>query len=180
MIPSKIFLTSGWGYGKEPLEAHEAALKAAGIAPFNLVKVSSIIPPGAEIISKEIGLVMLNPGEIVYAVLAHQESNEQARLVAAAIGLAIPKERHIHGYLSEYHGFGKDEKEAKDYAEDLAATMLAATLGIKFDIDKAYDESRDIYKLSGGEIINSQSVAVSVPAHRGGWTGAVAAAILLP
>src|SRR5207249_3400197 len=122
MVPSKVFFTKGVGVHKERLASFEMALRAAGVAQCNLVLVSSIYPPGCKIISKEEGLKLLRPGEIVFAVYDRESNSEPNRLVAASVGLAIPSDSSMHGYLSEQ----------REYAEDLAAGMLATTLGIEF------------------------------------------------
>ncbi len=70
------------------------------------------------------------PGQIVHCVMARQDTNEPNRLIAASIGLARPADPESYGYLSEHHSYGETAKKAGDYAEDLAATMLATTLGI--------------------------------------------------
>jgi len=64
MIPNYFFLTKGVGKHKEYLEAFELALRDAGIQHCNIVKVSSILPPGCERVSKEAGLRKLQPGEM--------------------------------------------------------------------------------------------------------------------
>ncbi|MCK4756340.1 arginine decarboxylase, pyruvoyl-dependent, partial [candidate division WOR-3 bacterium] len=128
-VPKKIFLTKGVGKHKEKLVSFEAALRNAGIASFNLVRCSSILPPGAPVLSKSKGLHYLSPGEIVYVVMAECSTNEPHRLIASSIGVAIPKDRNQYGYLSEYHSFGETEIKTGDKAEDLAAQMLATTLG---------------------------------------------------
>jgi arginine decarboxylase len=69
---------------------------------------------------------------------------------------------------------------AGDYAEDLAAQMLATTLGIDFDVDKSYDEKKEIWKISG-KIVRTTEITQSATGHKDGlWTTAVAIAILLP
>src|SRR3989344_2794349 len=160
MVPEKYFLTKGVGVHKEYLTSFELALRDAGIAPFNLVTVSSIRPPGCKKILREEGLAILKPGEIVYTVMARNSTNEPNRLVAASIGLAIPADNGQHGYISEHHPFGETDEKAGEYAEDLAATMLATTLNIQFDFNKDWDEREQIYKLSG-KIIRSTNVTQS-------------------
>ena len=88
-------------------------------------------------VSKDEGLKLLNPGEVTYCVMARNESNEPNRLISASIGLAIPKDGNQYGYLSEHHSFGEKGEKSGEYAEDLAATMLATTLGIDFNPDTA-------------------------------------------
>ena len=107
MTPKQLFLTKGMGRHKEKLASFEMALRAAGIEKFNLVKVSSIFPPGCKIIAKEKGLEFLSPGEIVFCVMSENCTNESNRLIGASVGLAIPKSSSEYGYLSEHHGFGQ-------------------------------------------------------------------------
>lgn len=179
LVPHKLFLTRGVGVHKEKLTSFEMALREAGIAHFNLVRVSSIFPPRCKIIEREEGLQLLQAGEIVFAVIAEMSTNEPGRRIASSIGIARPSDPDKYGYLSEHHTFGQTEKEAGDYAEDLAATMLATTLGIPFDPGQDYNERREQYRM-GGEIVDSTSITVAVTAEPGGvWTTTIAAAILI-
>ncbi|MFH0963846.1 MAG: arginine decarboxylase, pyruvoyl-dependent [Planctomycetota bacterium] len=178
-VPTHIFFTKGVGKHREKLASFELALRSAGIEKFNLVRVSSIFPPACKAIAKAIGLRKLRPGQIVFVVMAEAATNEPNRLMAASIGLAVPKNRSHYGYLSEHHSFGETEKKAGDYAEDLAATMLATTLGIPFDPDKNYDERREVYRMSG-EIVASRNITQSTECDKDGlWTTVVAAAVLI-
>ncbi|MBW7884094.1 MAG: arginine decarboxylase, pyruvoyl-dependent [Caldilineaceae bacterium] len=179
LIPRKLFLTRGMGVHKEKLTSFEMALREAGIAQFNLVRVSSIFPPHCQIVTKEEGLQLLQPGEIVFAVLAEMSSNEPGRRIAASIGVARPADHDKYGYLSEHHTYGQTEHEAGDYAEDLAATMLATTLAIPFDAEKDYNERREQYMM-GGEIVDSTSITMASTAASGGvWTTVISAAVLI-
>jgi arginine decarboxylase len=153
------------------------ALRDAGIEKCNLVHVSSILPPRCKIISRTQGLKELTPGGITFCVLAKCSTNEPRRLIAASIGCAIPSDRNQYGYLSEHHAYGQTEKEAGDYAEDLAAAMLASTLGIEFDEDKSWDERKEIYRISD-KIVRSSNVTQS-SIVKAGWSTVVAAAVFL-
>jgi len=180
VIPTKLFLTSGVGVHKEKLRSFELALRNAGIEKFNLVRVSSILPPRCRIISRRTGVKQLSPGEIVYCVLSQNSSNEPNRLIAAAIGVAIPKDRDQYGYLSEHHSFGETKEAAGEYAEDLAASMLATTLGIQVDEEIHYDEKKELWKLSG-KIVTTRSITSSaVVGKTGKWTTVLAAAVMVP
>ncbi len=176
-IPQCVFMTRGKGVHRHQLTAFEYALWDADIEQQNLVSVSSILPPGCEMISREAGVAMLQPGEITFCVLARAETNEPGRNISASIGLARPKDPAVYGYISEYHGFGKTELESGDYAEDLAATMLASTLGIEFDPDAAWNERRKVYETS--ELIvdttSTTSAAEGAPGEQ--WTCVVASAV---
>ena len=83
---------------------------------------------------------MLTPGEITFVVLARNETQEAHRLIVSSVGLAIPSKKAQYGYISEHHTFGQTEEAAGDYVEDLAATMLATTMGIEFNPETAWRE----------------------------------------
>jgi len=180
MIPRYFFLTKGVGKHREHLQSFELALRSAGIQHYNIVNVSSIIPPGCKLIPKEKGLKMLKPGEISFVVLARNSTNEQHRLIVASIGVAIPSEKNNYGYLSEHHSFGQTDEVAGDYAEDLAATMLATTMGIPFDPETAWDERKQLFKTTG-LIIKTTNLTQSATGDKGGlWTTVIAAAVFVP
>jgi arginine decarboxylase len=178
-IPKMIFFTKGVGVHKDKLASFELALRDAGIEKCNLVTVSSILPPNCKTVTKEEGLKHLNPGQVTFCVFARNDTNEPNRLISAAIGVAIPKDNNVYGYLSEHHSFGEVGKKAGEYAEDLAATMLATTLGIEFDINKAWDERKQIYKASG-HIFRTTHICQSAEGNKDGlWTTVFAAAVFL-
>ena len=179
MIPTKVFFTKGVGSHKDKLASFEQALRMAGIEKYNLVYVSSILPPKCKIVSRNEGLKHLSPGQIVYTVLARESTNEANRLVTAAIGLAQPADKEGYGYLSEHHSFGETAKLAGEYAEDLAATMLATTQGIEFDSETAWDERKEVYRASG-KIIKTRHTCQSAEVKKGGqWTTVVSAAVFI-
>ena len=178
-IPKKMFFTKGVGKHHEKLESFEAALRDAGIQHCNIVKVSSIFPPGCEIISKEAGLQMLKAGEITFMVISRNTTNEPNRLVAASIGFAQPKDANVYGYLSEHHSFGETDEKAGERAEDMAASMLASTLGVDFDVDTSWDEKEELFKLSGKFVKTSNMTQSAVCDKDGKWTTVVAAAVFI-
>ena len=177
MVPKKVFLTKGVGRHKEELRSFELALRNAGIEKCNLVQVSSIIPPDCKTISKKQGLATLVPGQITFCVLAKCSSNEFSRLISASIGCAIPNDKKLYGYLSEHHAFGKTEKVSGDYAEDLAAAMLASTLGIEFDEEKSWDEKKEVYRISD-KIVRTTNITQSAIVKKG-YSTVLAAAVFL-
>jgi arginine decarboxylase len=179
MIPKYFFLTKGVGKHREQLQSFELALRSAGIQHCNLVNVSSIVPPDCKMVSREQGLRMVQPGEITFVVLARNATNEPHRLVASSIGVAIPSRKNQYGYLSEHHSFGQTDEAAGDYAEDLAATMLATTMGIQFDPETAWDERKQIFKTSG-MIIKTANITQSASGDKNGlWTTTIAAAVFV-
>lgn len=180
MAPTKIFFTKGVGVHKDKLSSFELALRDAGIAHCNLVLVSSIFPPGCKRINREEGVKLLAPGEVIFVVYARNETNEPNRLIAASVGVAIPADFAQHGYLSEHQSFGENDEKAGDYAEDLAASMLATTLGIEFDPNQAWDEREQIYKMSG-KIVRTSNITQSAIGNKDGlWTTVFAAGVFIP
>jgi arginine decarboxylase len=181
IIPRRVFLTKGMGQHKEKLASLEQALRQAGIAPYNLVKVSSIFPPGCKVIPRDEGVKLLKPGQILFLVMSENATNEAHRLISASVGLAVPNDPRHYGYLSEHHSFGQTEREAGDYAEDLAAEMLATTLGKNItDIKDIWDEKRKIYRISDKLTVRSRNITQTTTGKRGLWTTAFAAAVLVP
>ena len=180
MIPRFVFLTKGVGKHKDCLQSFELALRDAGIQACNLVTVSSILPPGCKLISKEQGVKMLSPGEITFTVMSKNSVQEPHRLIASSIGMAIPSSKNSYGYLSEHHSFGQTAETAGNYAEDLAATMLATTMGIPFDSEQAWNEKKQIFQTSG-LIIKTSNITQSAKGEKTGqWTTVLAAAVFVP
>jgi arginine decarboxylase len=175
-VPSAMFLTKGMGRHREQLTSFELALRDAGIASFNLVSVSSIFPPHCKLVSKAKGLAMLNHGEIVYSVISRANTDEPQRLVGCSIGVAIPSKTEDFGYLSEHHAFGQNAKKAGDYAEDLAASMLGSTMGLDIDLDKAWDERKEQWKIAG-HIVRTMNITQTALGKDGCWTTVIAAGV---
>ena len=178
-IPKKIFLTRGLGINKRKLASFEMALRNAGIAEFNLVRVSSIFPPHCKVITRTRGLMKLQPGQIAHVVLAEASTNEPSRMVGAGIGLAVPAQGEQYGYISEHHDFGITEPRLRDLVEDMAATMLATTLGIEFDPETAYDKRKETYHMSG-KIVQTRACVQTAEGDKDGlWTTVAAAAVFV-
>lgn len=148
LVAKQLFLTKGKGVHEDKLTSFEYALRDAGIAGTNIVLISSIFPPHAKLISRKEGLKLIRPGQILFTIYSKNQTSEPHRLIASSVGLALPKDPARYGYLSEHDSFGQSEKTAGDYAEDIAAQMLASSLGIPFDIDKSWDEKRQQWNIS--------------------------------
>lgn len=179
MIPRLVFFTKGVGKHKDKLQSFELALRKAGIEKCNLVRVSSIFPPNCKIVTKEQGTAMLKSGQVIFCVMSENSTNEPNRMISASVGMAVPSEHEHYGYLSEHHAFGETEEKSGDYAEDLAATMLATTLGIEFDPAKNYDERKETYRMSG-KIVKTRNITQAARGDKNGlWTTVVAAAVFI-
>jgi arginine decarboxylase len=174
-----MFLTKGVGKHREKLTSFELALRSAGIAASNLVRVSSIFPPRCKLISRTEGLKELKPGQITFCVMSENSTREPHRLIAASVGIAIPADRNTFGYLSEHHSFGETEEVAGEYAEELAAEMLATTLGVEFDPDQSWDEKKAIYRISNRIVRTMHITQSAIGDKRGLWSTVLSAAILL-
>jgi arginine decarboxylase len=179
LVPKEVFFTKGVGIHRNRLQSFELALRKAGIEKCNLVRVSSILPPSCKIISAKQGLKKLKPGAITFVVLAEASTNEPSRMVGAGIGLAQPAQGEQYGYISEHHGYGMKRQRLADLVEDMAATMLATTLGIEFDPETAYDERKEIYRMSG-KIVQTRACVQTAEGERNGlWTTVVSSAVFL-
>ncbi|MFA6449240.1 MAG: arginine decarboxylase, pyruvoyl-dependent [bacterium] len=188
MIPKAMFFTKGVGHHKMKLASFELALRQAGIEKFNLVPVSSIFPPHCRIITKKLGLCdagkgkssigRLRPGQIAFTVIARNETNEYGRLVSAGVGLAQPVDTKRYGYLSEVHEYGMGAKQTSEMAEDLAAEMLASTLGLSFDPEKSWNERKDEWAIAG-KIYRPRSIVQSAKGQQKIWTTVIAAAVFI-
>src|SRR3984885_14097224 len=179
LVPKAIFFTHGAGIHKDRLSSFELALRDAGIEKANLVTVSSIFPPYCKEISRKEGERLIKPGQIVHCVMARQDTNEPNRLIAASIGLARPADSNRYGYLSEHHSYGETAKKAGEYAEDLAATMLATTLGITFDPETAWNEREQVFKMEK-TMLKTRNVVQSAEGHaKGLWSTVVALGVFI-
>jgi arginine decarboxylase len=179
-VPQKVFFTKGVGRHNDYLQSFELALRDAGVEICNLVNVSSILPPKCKRLPASEGRKLLAPGAITFVVMARNATNEPNRLIAASIGVAQPTDDTAYGYLSEHHPFGETDERAGEYAEDLAATMLATTLGVDFDPTLAWDEREMHYEMSG-KILKTFNITQSAEGDKDGrWTSVIAMALLLP
>ena len=179
LVAKKLFLTKGKGIHEDRLTSFEYALRDAGISGTNLVLISSIFPPNARLVTRREGLKLIQPGQILFTIYSKNQTQEPHRLCAASVGLARPADPDRYGYLSEHVSFGQNERQAGDYAEDIAAQMLASSLGIPFDIDKSWDEKRQQWNISG-QIYKSSNITQTATGDKDGrWTTVFAAAVLL-
>lgn len=178
LVPRYLFFTKGVGHHKDTLRSYEYALEDAGIAKFNLVSVSSIVPPKCKIIPREKGLTYLRDGQIVFGVFAKSSSDERRRLISASIGSALPADENTYGYISEHHSCGQTAKEAGDYSEDLAASMLAGALGLPFDPNENWIQRKQIWKISG-KIVRTTNVTQTAFVKEGKWSTVLAAAVFV-
>jgi arginine decarboxylase len=86
--PTKITLVSGTGEGETFLTAFDRALLDAGIGDFNLIKVSSIVPPNARFVE----LPDIPKGALVPTVYSKIDSAIPGEVISACVGAGISDE----------------------------------------------------------------------------------------
>jgi arginine decarboxylase len=178
MTPKNLFLTKGVGKHRDKHVSFELALRDADIAQYNLSRVTSIFPPGCTIVTKQMGLKRLSPGEVVFCVLSENSTNEPHRRIGASIGVAVPKEKDKYGYLMEHDSLDQEEEDAGGYAELLAAKMLATTLAEEPNGSAGWDEHKEDRR---DGIAKTTNVTQTATSENGSiWTTVVAVAVFIP
>ena len=98
--PTKFFLVSGSSEGYSLLNAFDGALLASGVGDTNLVKMSSILPPGCEEMRPP--PVPLPEGALVPTAYASLYSDTPGEIISAAVAIGIPKDANRAGLIMEY------------------------------------------------------------------------------
>jgi arginine decarboxylase len=176
LVPTRVFFKKGMGSPRKELRSYQLALK--GDERVLDLRTIEHLPPKCKIIPKDEGVKLIAPGSIAFCVMARLASNELRRLIASSIGCAIPADKGTYGYLSEHHSYGQTDEYAGDFAEDMAASMLASTLGVEFDETANWDEKEQVFKISG-EIIRTFNVTQSAVISAKGWTTVLSSAVFL-
>ncbi|MEX0621801.1 MAG: pyruvoyl-dependent arginine decarboxylase [Candidatus Woykebacteria bacterium] len=110
----KITVTAGSGTGSTTLSAFDTALKEAGIHNYNIIKLSSVIPPESEVVVKKWKNAPTEHGKKLYTVLAEIRSDLLGRTIAAGIGWYQTKDGR--GIFAEHHDIieSLNTKEAEE------------------------------------------------------------------
>lgn len=95
--PSNYILVSGAGVDQFELVSFDKALYSSEIANYNLVKVSSILPPSC----KEALSITASQGSILFTAYATISSCEKGK-ISAAVGVGIPQNPDEVGVIMEY------------------------------------------------------------------------------
>jgi arginine decarboxylase len=120
-------LCRGVGEARRALNAIDAALLEAGVGHYNLLKVSSILPPAA----RPAETVELAPGSCLPTAYALETAEEAGRHISAAVAVAVPRDPERPGLIMESHGAGNAE-EAERVVREMAAEGLERR-GIELD-----------------------------------------------
>lgn len=115
-----IQVTEGTGVGPTELAAFDQALVKAGVANYNLIYLSSVLPPGSEVQTTDKPKKLSgNWGDKLYVVMAQNRTSVRNQEAWAGIGwIQDPKTKQ--GLLVEHEGHSKDEVKA-DIEHTLAA-----------------------------------------------------------
>lgn len=119
--PEKFFMAAGAAEGPTELNAFDNALLKAGIGNYNLLKVSSIIPPD----SRKVDSVDLPAGSLLPIAYGSVCSSEPGRLISAAVAVGLPNDRGCVGIIAEIAG-EFDEDYARQRARFMAEQALIA------------------------------------------------------
>ncbi|MDQ3818806.1 MAG: pyruvoyl-dependent arginine decarboxylase [Acidobacteriota bacterium] len=155
LVAKKVFITKGVGVADKKLTSREKALTDAGIEKVNLIKASSIIPPGCQFVSLEEGKEQLAIGQIAFAIMAEAATDEPHKLIAAAIGIAKPDDENEYGFFTEIEqeeGYGKTEEKASEEVMRLAIHNLALSWRAPFDPEKDFDPKKTLYRIKNKNV----------------------------
>lgn len=180
IVPTKFFLTKGTGVHEKDMRAFEEALRDAGVHTCNFVKVSSVIPPGCKLISKEEGIKQLQPGQITFAIMAQSQTNEPGQMITAGIGMAQPKDKTEHGFLTEVEEIvGRTAEDVEQDVIEMAIENLVTQWNPKFDGEKVFRKGKKNYKLEGRDILVDSIVQSAQGAEKNQYTVVVALAVFI-
>ncbi len=118
--PTRYFIVAGSSSGYTPLNAFDGALLNAGIGNTNIVKISSIIPPG----SQRIEPVKLPMGVLIPSAYASISSEIPGEIISAAVAVGCPKDSRQPGLIMEYSARGHKE-DIEEIARNMAREGMA-------------------------------------------------------
>lgn len=102
-LPQHFFLASGSGEASTELNAFDAALMNAGVGDTNLIRMSSILPPGAQ----EIKPYQLPKGNFVPLAYGERISDQSGAIISAAVAVGIPEDPQEAGLIMECSRIGE-------------------------------------------------------------------------
>lgn len=125
-----IKLSAGIGTGPTKLAAFDAALNHAGVANYNLLRLSSVIPPKTtiKVASKALTKLPGNWGDRLYVVMAEERVDTPNAEAWAGIGWVQDKKTG-KGLFVEHEG-NSETSVRQDIKQSLEALM--ATRGVDF------------------------------------------------
>lgn len=155
-----IRVSSGVGEGRTQLAAFDAALRSAGVENFNLIRLSSVIPPGSDVLTCAPGAQLRGGfGDPLYCVYAAGWATKPGSQAWAGVGWSRHDDGSGAGLFVEHTGVSQEEVRRR-----LAETLddMAAGRGGRF----AYDDE----VLSNISCTGRPACAVVVASYRTvGW-----------
>jgi len=121
------FLTKGFGIADTYLLSFDRALRRAKIENYNLVKISSILPPGVKRKNK----ISLPYSSILHIAYASLISNKKGEVISAVCGIAIPQNPEQIGMIMEWSDFERREKGIAEVKKMLESAMYDRGIKIK-------------------------------------------------
>ncbi|MGC8567901.1 MAG: pyruvoyl-dependent arginine decarboxylase [Candidatus Micrarchaeia archaeon] len=178
LIPRKVFFVKGSGVAKMQLLSFELALREAGIQRYNLVPVSSILPPGCEIIPAKEGLELLPSGSILFLVLSKAYTNTYMQRINSVVGCAVSNDKKQYGYLSEYESTNEAESTAIEKAEAMAFSMLSSISDKKLSLEST--TKKEAKKSKSSKFVTTSSISSSIILkEKNKWACTVSAACFI-
>ena len=108
---TRVLLTAGAATGGTSLNAFDNALRVAGIADFNLIKVTSIVPPTTPVSHRPASLILAGEGMMLPAVYETRSSRRTGSKITAAVGVGVPPpEVRGAGMIFVYAGAGSKRR----------------------------------------------------------------------
>jgi arginine decarboxylase len=117
----KIEIVFGSGSGKTCLAAFDRALFEAGISNYNLIPLSSVIPPQTEVVIKDKRTLMSDEyGYKLYVVMAESYATEAGKEAWAGLGWVHHNDNSGKGLFVEHDG-----ENEKDVIEQITDTLYS-------------------------------------------------------
>jgi len=126
--PLVISVRSATGTGQTPLSAFDDALHAAGVGDLNLIPLSSVVPPSAEVRRGDHSPFPATHGDRLYCVLS--VAHAELRGASAWAGIGWTHAGAAGGYFVEHHG---GSKESVEELIRLTLTDMAERRGIPLE-----------------------------------------------
>ena len=180
IVPKQFFFTKGIGIHEKDMRAFEEALRDAGVHTCNFIKTSSVIPPGCKLTIKEEGIKLLQPGQITFAIMAQSMTNEPGQMVTAGIGMAQPKDKTKHGFLTEVEEIiGRTPEDVEQDVIEMAIENLITQWNPKFDGEKVFRKGKQNYTIEGEDILVDSIVESAQGAEKNQYTVVVVLAVFI-
>lgn len=181
MIPKRAYFCKGVGTHKEDKNALDAASREAGVGRLNLVKVSSILPPGLEWIDRPTFDGLVSPGEIVHAIESVTICNVPGMKVTSGIARVRPRDESQTGYVTEIEMVpGIQEAEMRQRIETMALQLFADENGVRdFVAAEAWKPDESTYRIGSSSVALDSKIAVGICNLDGDYTAALVLVVLL-